>query len=150
MGLRSIFTIAGLAVLACARPLSAAENRDLASAADDSVLASIAFNYQLNWNFVSNTAQASQQILNYTPLGISYGLNIPSSDVVMSGLQPYDTQDQLGYMTTIAEFYIPAEQMDALYLSIQTSSSRLYQNPDSNVNTLMSLISPDISAQYNA
>src|ERR1700742_3643267 len=73
----------------------------------NSTLIQLAFNYELPYNFVQSSAITQQQIFDYLPLGVANGLNISISKVVMQYLQPYNTLDDLRYITTLAMAYIP-------------------------------------------
>lgn len=66
------------------------------------------------------------------------------SNVTMHSLQPYDTSASLGYITTLAMAFVPAEQVDALSAALNSASSNVYNNPDASTKTLMSLINPMI------
>lgn len=84
------------------------------------------------------------QIFSYLPPGVSHGLSIDAADVVMQYLQPYNTISSLGYITTLAMAYIPADMVDALSLLLLNPNSELYSNPNPSVQTLMSMIDPSI------
>lgn len=84
------------------------------------------------------------QIFTYMPPGVAYGLNIDQSKVVMQYLQPYNTLSTLGYITTLAMAYIPAETVDELSLLLLNPNSALYANPNPSVRTLMSMLDPSI------
>lgn len=75
-------------------------------------------------------------------MGIAYGLDVDNADVKMHSLQPYDTRDSLGYITTLAMMYIPADMVNSLSLSLNTAVSTLYDNPNNSTKTLMNLINP--------
>jgi hypothetical protein len=107
-------------------------------------LIQLGFNYGLNYPFVVNSSTAVAQIFTYLPPGVSYGLNIDQSEMVMQYLQPYNTISSLGYITTLAMAYIPAEQVDPLSLLLLNPNSALYTNPNPSVRTLMSMIDPSI------
>lgn len=71
-------------------------------------------------------------------------MDLDSNATVIRDLQPYDTSSTLGYITTLAMAYVPTGMVDTLALAITTPGSQLYNNPDSSVNTLMSMINPSI------
>jgi hypothetical protein len=116
----------------------------LSSKPGNTTMIQIGFDYGLNYPFVANNADASEQIFQYLPQGIAYGLGINASDIVMHSLQPYDTSATLGYITTLAMAYIPSEQVDALTSALNTASNQIYDNPNDSTKTLMSLINPMI------
>jgi len=116
----------------------------LSSKPGNTTLIQIGFNYGLNYGFVANNAAASEQVFHYLPMGIAWGLGIDLSNVTMHSLQPYDTSATLGYITTLAMAFVPAEQVDALSAALNTASSNIYNNPNDSTKTLMSLINPMI------
>jgi hypothetical protein len=114
----------------------------LAPKPGNTTLIHIGFDYGLNYDFVANNADASEQIFTFLPQGIAYGLGIDLSTITMHSLQPLDTSATLGYITTLAMAFIPSEQLDALTQALNDASSPLYNNPNDSVKTLMSLIDP--------
>ena len=64
--------------------------------------------------------------------------------MVMQYLQPYNTLASLGYMTTLAMAYIPADMVDPLSLALLNPNSNLYQVSNGSVKALMSMINPSI------
>lgn len=116
----------------------------LAPKPGNTTMIQVAFGYGLNYGFVANSADASEQIFKYLPLGVAYGLGIDVSNVTMHSLQPVDTSSTLGYITTLAMAFIPSEQVDTLANEISTATSALYTNPDDSTRTLMALINPMI------
>lgn len=110
----------------------------------NTTMVQIGFGYGLNYGFVANSADASEQIFKYLPLGLSYGLGIDVSNVTMHSLQPVDTSSTLGYITTLAMAFIPSEQVANLANEITIATSPLYTNPDDSTRTLMALINPMI------
>jgi len=77
-------------------------------------------------------------------MGISMGLGIPNSSVVMKQLTPYDTTTTLNYVTTLAMVYIPKDFVTKLQLAVRTSVSGIYNTDNDSVNTLMNYINPAI------
>lgn len=75
-------------------------------------------------------------------MGLAYGLQISTANVTMQSLRPYDTTARLGYITTLAEAWIPSNLTDTLISYIVDANSSIYHYPDTSVNTLMSLLSP--------
>lgn len=113
-------------------------------------LVQIGFNYGLNYGFVAGSSTAVSQIFAFLPQGIAYGLSIDPKDVKMNSLMPYDTSKELGYMTTLAQAYIPADLVDQLQLDLHTPVSNIYGNPTASIRTLMSMINPSFSVQPGA
>ena len=116
-----------------------------ASQPPDTTLVHIGFLYPLNYPFVSSSTASQNQIFTYLPQGIAYDLDIPTSSVTMQSLGPLDTSHSLGYITTLAYAYIPQTMVDQLQLDIRNPSSRLYNNPDATVKTLMEQINQGIA-----
>jgi hypothetical protein len=110
----------------------------------DATLIQIAFDSRLNYHFVLNTTSSPNQIFTFLPQGIAYALGIPPNQVNMSAIKPYDTSASLGYITTLAMAWIPSKLVNELQMDIHLPSSKAYTNPDSSVNTLMSMINPTI------
>ena len=109
---------------------------------ENTTLVQIGFLYPLNYEFVVMHQLSIAQIFNYLPEGIAYGLNLATQDITMQTLQPYDTTETLGYVTTLAFAYIPTINVTTLSLDIHTPASALYNNPDESVKTLVSMINP--------
>lgn len=113
-------------------------------------LIQIGFNYGLNYGFVAGSSTAISQIFAFLPQGIAYGLGIDAEHVKMNALMPYDTSNELGYMTTLAQAYIPSDLVDQLQLDLHTPVSNLYGNPTSSIRTLMSMVNPSLPVQPGA
>jgi hypothetical protein len=113
-------------------------------------LIQVGFNYGLNYGFVAQNPTAISQIFAFLPQGIAYGLSIDPSLVKMHALMPYDTSKDLGYMTTLAQAYIPADLMNQLQLDLHTPVSNIYGNPSSSIRTLMSMVNPSLPIQPGA
>lgn len=111
----------------------------------DSTLVQVGFKQGLNWDFVVANPQSQSQIFSLLPQGIAYGLDIPTSSVVMESLRSFDTTADLGYTTTLARFWVPSDEVNQLRLGIQSPSSRFYTNPNASVKSLMDQINPSIS-----
>jgi len=62
----------------------------------------------------------------------------------MDSIRPFDTTKTLGYVTTLALAYIPSDMVNPLSLQLHNPNSRLYQQPDPAVRTLMSMLDPTI------
>lgn len=57
---------------------------------------------------------------------------------------PYDTSEDMGYITTLAQAYIPSNMLDTMTLALTTPVSAMYDNPDPSLKTLMNMINPAI------
>ena len=106
----------------------------------DTRLINIAFRYPLNYLFVYNHTDSQKQIFYYIPLGISYGLEIDTSQIKMQSLRAWDTYEDVGYVTTLALAWIPEGLVDNLALLVSTPVSRFYHNPDNSTAFLLSMI----------
>jgi hypothetical protein len=111
---------------------------------DDSTLIQVGFNYSLNYAFVVANPNSSAQIFDFLPIGLAYGLSIRPDLVTMHSLYPYDTQNTLGFITTLATAWIPSNMVDTLKQSLHQQLSLLYQNPDPSIYQLMQYINPTI------
>lgn len=80
----------------------------------------------------------------YVPEGMGYALQLNDSDVVMYDLQPYDNSASTGYIATVALMYIPSDDVDTLRKMLHNPISRLYEQPNETVKTLMAMIDPSI------
>ena len=110
----------------------------------NTTLIQIGFLYPLNYVFVLAHMESQQQIFKYLPQGIADGLDIPVTNVTMQTLRAYDTTRDLGYITTLALLYVPAEQVNMLNLILKTPSNPIYDNRDKSVKTILSMINPAI------
>jgi hypothetical protein len=93
---------------------------------------------------VLDNEESQRQIFKFLPEGIAYGLTIPLHNVTMQTLRAYDTTQDLGYITTLALFFVPSQQMDLLQLALHTPAHPIYNNPNPSVKTIMSMINPAI------
>ena len=100
-------------------------NGGIPSQPNNSTLIQLGFTYGLNYPFVVNSSEAVAQIFSYLPPGVAYGLNIDQGEMVMQYLQPYNTISTLGYITTLAMAYIPAQMVDPLSLLLLNPNSAL-------------------------
>lgn len=114
------------------------------AAPDNTTLVQVGFTYGLNYPFVVSTSGSANQIFDYLPAGIAYGLGLDADSVKMYSLQPYDTTSDLNYITTLALAYVPSEMVDKLSLDLHTPVATLYDNPDASTKTLMSMVNPSI------
>ena len=110
----------------------------------NTTLVQVGFNEALNYDFVANHPTSANQIFGFLPQGIAFGLGIDVNNCTMHSLQPYDTQQEQGYITTLATAYIPSGLVNALALDLHTPASKIYSNPDGSVNALMNLVNPTI------
>ncbi|KAI9888156.1 MAG: hypothetical protein M1823_000091 [Watsoniomyces obsoletus] len=108
----------------------------------NTTLIQVGFNYGLNYPFVVNNTISVAQIFNYLPQGLAYALDIPTSQVIMHTLQPYDTTKDLNYITTLALAFVPSDMVNRLELDLHTPASRAYNNPDQSTDAMMSMINP--------
>lgn len=110
----------------------------------NSTLIQLGFDYGLNYQFVVSQESSTHQIFSFLPQGLAYGLDISLDSIFMKALMPYDTSSNQGYVTTLAQAYVPSDQVNALQQALHAPAALLYQNPDSSVKTLMSMIDPTI------
>ncbi|OJD27981.1 hypothetical protein ACJ73_00614 [Blastomyces percursus] len=110
----------------------------------NSRLIQIGFNSSLSYEFVVLNKDSNAQIFKYAPLGVRFGLQIPSERVTMHSIQPYDILSKNAYTTALALMYIPKNSVSELSVSIHNPNSLIYQNPDLSTAKLMSLIDPSI------
>jgi len=113
-------------------------------ATPNTTLVQLGFNYELNYPFVVGSRNATAQVFAYLPQGVAYGLGISKDAVNMNALLPYDTSSSQGFITTLAQAYIPSDMVTALQQSLHAPMSNVYANPDPTVHTLMSMINPTI------
>ena len=107
-------------------------------------LIQIGFNGKLRYSFVATTPLSSSQIFMYVPEGLGYALGLNNSEVVMYDIQPYDNSASTGYIATVALAYIPSDDVDTLRKMLHNPISKLYEQPNETVKTLMSMIDPSI------
>ncbi|KAK5107767.1 hypothetical protein LTR62_000691 [Meristemomyces frigidus] len=113
-------------------------------AKQNTTLVQLGFNYELNYPFVVSSQNATAQLFAYLPQGVAYGLGISKDAVAMNALLPYDTSASQGFITTLAQAYIPSDMVTALQQSLHAPLSNVFSNPDPTVHTLMSMINPTI------
>ena len=89
----------------------------------------IAFLRPLNYPFVISHIPAIEQIYNYLPIGIAYGLNVDVSNITMHSLQPYDTTATQGFITTVAYAFIPSDMVDLMVLQVSNPAARFHHYP---------------------
>jgi hypothetical protein len=106
------------------------------------ILVRLGFTHALNYQWVVTHPVSVAQIFQFVPEGLNFGLGINS--VTMHSLQPYDTRVNKGYITTLALAFIPRDLFDELDLQRRTPGSKLLNNPDASVHTLMEILDPAI------
>ncbi|OTA26133.1 hypothetical protein BTJ68_11089 [Hortaea werneckii EXF-2000] len=114
------------------------------NAPKNATLVQIGFNYGLNYPFVVNSENTTSQIFAYLPQGIAYGLGVSHDQIKMNALMPYDTTESMGFITTLAQAYIPSDLVNSMEQGLHTPLGNLYQNPDAPVKTLMGMVNPTI------
>ena len=107
----------------------------------------VGFLKALNYQFVVNSEVTQEQIFDFLPPGIAYGLGIPVENVTMETLKADETSTDLPYIRTLALAFIPKEQVNNLYLDLHTPTQRIYHNPNSSIAQLMDFIDPSVSIQ---
>lgn len=111
---------------------------------ENTTLIALAFQHPLNFPFVVGHQVAIAQIFDFLPKGMSYGLQIPIEDIKMKSLEPYNTQDSKGYITTLALAYIPSSNFTSLDGQRHVPNSRLLTNPQPEINQMMNLLDPTV------
>jgi hypothetical protein len=110
----------------------------------NSTLIQVGFGWGFKYDWVVKNIEAIQDIFQYLPEGLAYGLGVPQDQIVMQLLLPYDTSASLGYVTTLARAYIPQDMVQVLTLSIHDRNGALYNEPSAAVRTVMAQINPAI------
>lgn len=110
----------------------------------NTTLIQVGFEFGLNYPFVVSNQESASQIFAFLPQGIAYGLAISSKDITMNALLPYDTTTTLGFITTLAQAYVPSDMVTQLKNGLHNSTSLMYSNVDTPVNALMSMINPKV------
>lgn len=103
----------------------------------------IPFLHELNWEVVTTDYHAAAKIIDLLPMALSHGRGFPQSDVKVERLIPLDTQENLGYITTVALAYYPSGFIGDLLVDLRFPLSRLYNNPDAHVSNFTALINSD-------
>ncbi|KAL8938977.1 MAG: hypothetical protein Q9211_002955 [Gyalolechia sp. 1 TL-2023] len=114
---------------------------------EDTARIQVGFLQALNYAFVVNSQVTQQQIFDFLPPGIAYGLGIPVANVTMETLKADDTSTDLPYIRTLALAFIPKDQVNTLYLNLHTPAHRIYRNPNATVAQLMSFVDPSVGIQ---
>jgi hypothetical protein len=110
----------------------------------NTTLIQVGFNKGLEYPFVVSTDNSASQIFAYLPKGIACALGIDEDRVIMNALLPYDTTKQLGFITTLAQAFIPSNRVDELQMDLHNPNSEAYNSPDPAVRSLMLMINPTI------
>jgi len=97
---------------------------------DDTLEIQIGFLYGFNYGFLVMTPKAAAQILTTLPNLLSYQGGFDPAKVMVRRLVPYDTQDVLGYVTTIAVVTYPKSLVDQLRMDMHIPTAPLWQNPN--------------------
>lgn len=84
------------------------------------------------------------QIFLYIPQGLAYALEESTNDIPMFGISQYDNEAVTGYIATVAQAYVPTSDVENLKKLLHNPNSRLYDQPNDSVETLMSMIDPSI------
>lgn len=97
---------------------------------EDATLISIGFLFSLNYAFVSKNPSAASQIFALLPRAISNAGGFDISKVVMHSIVPLNTEQTLGYVTTLARAFVPSNKVDTLRMDVRLPMSPFYQYPD--------------------
>ncbi|KAL4787588.1 hypothetical protein BJX76DRAFT_318437 [Aspergillus varians] len=62
----------------------------------------------------------------------------------MFAISPYENEAIAGYGATVAQAYIPTDKVETLKKYLHNPNSRLYDQPDQSVKTLLAMIDPSI------
>lgn len=102
-------------------------------------MAQIAFDYALNFNFVSEN-DGGIQIFKYLKMAVSDTLAIPEDKVVNYGIRAADTAQWKGWLTTLAVFLIPKDLNNTLAMAVSQPATPFYKNKNETVNQLTNLV----------
>lgn len=111
---------------------------------DDTTLIQIGFGFGMNYPFVVSNAKAAAQIFQLLPQALSYAGGFPVEKVQMRKLIPLNTQQSLGYVTTLAIITYPSNMVEALRMDVKIPSSPLYNSPEQLVYNLTQQINSAI------
>lgn len=101
----------------------------------------IGFQEALNYPFVVSNALSTAQILAYTPECVAYALGLTSDYVLANSLRPYT---MTGYTATVAYIIIPTTDLSRLETAWNDTTSALYNQDDSSLQSLVVLIDRSI------
>lgn len=124
------------------------QNPDQAPPADTTLI-EIGFFFPLNYVFVAQNPVAAAQIFKFLPQALANGGGFSVDKVMVSKLIPDDTMDLWGYVTTIAQVYYPSTLVQTLQMDLWAPNSGIYNNQDSIVRNLTSVINPKIDIYGN-
>ncbi|KAF2748746.1 hypothetical protein M011DRAFT_374965, partial [Sporormia fimetaria CBS 119925] len=105
----------------------------------DMFLGQIGFEWPLNWPFVCRS-DGGTQIFEILPIAIAYALNITQDKIFMQGLKPFDTTEYQRFITTLAQFYIPADLSGTLAGKLRVPADDMWFHPNSTIREFTSLI----------
>ena len=89
--------------------------------------------------------KAAAQLFQLLPGALAYDTGLNPEDVVMYSIRPYDTLSTLGYITSQALLYYPADKVNQLADDIKTPNAALYNQEDNSLaNALTGQINPAI------
>ena len=111
---------------------------------EDTTLIQIGFGFGMNYPFVVSNAKAAAQIFQLLPTALSYAGGFPVEKVQMRKLIPLNTQQSLGYVTTLAIVTYPSSMVEALRMDVKIPSSPLYSNDEQLVYNLTQQINSAI------
>lgn len=98
----------------------------------------------MNYPFIVSNSKAAAQIFQLLPTALSYAGGFPVEKVQMRKLIPLNTQQSLGYVTTLAIVTYPSNMVEALRMDVKIPSSPLYNHPEQLVYNLTQQINSAI------
>ncbi|KJZ69585.1 hypothetical protein HIM_11022 [Hirsutella minnesotensis 3608] len=107
----------------------------------------IGFLAPLRYEVVSKSAKTAAKIRRLLPQALSDASDISITSIKLYALDPYDTRDQWGYITTVARLYYPESLVEKLQMDLWLPSSRLYNNGDVDMRKFTALINPRIDVR---
>lgn len=110
----------------------------------NSVMVQLGFDEGFSYDFIVQNSVAASQIFKYIPQGLVFALGIQPSDVAVFTLRKYDNSQVSGYLAAVLWLYIPADQKETLRTMLHNPHSRLYDQPDAMVYSIMGHIDPSI------
>jgi hypothetical protein len=125
-------------------PSAIAPNNGQTEQPDDTTLIQIGFREGYNYPFVVQEDRAAGQIFKYLPQALSEAAGFDINLAVVRRLQPMDTLNSLGYITTLAILTYPRSMVEALSSEIKIPNSRLYNSDSQLIYNLTQQINPMI------
>lgn len=115
----------------------------------NTTLVQIGFSDALNYPYVLASDVTQKQIFMYTLQGIAFGMSLDFVQITMQTIRAYDTTKSLGYVTTLACFYLPSSNVSSLQSQLEILKTRnantpLSDNPDPSTDSIMAKINPGI------